>query len=122
MLWNERSDGDGATVDRPQDCLTPENGHEKDVLAIQTMDNGPQWPERQSDNVPAESPCLPTHDILRNISTLLRLSKGLKLVDVLFLIDRIISEDQRLTNRAEGVFNPIEICTSLLISPGSADH
>ena len=31
MLRNERSDGDGATVDRLQDRLTPENGHEKDV-------------------------------------------------------------------------------------------
>ena len=121
MLRNERSDGDGATVDRLQDRLTTENGHEKDVWLsrLWTTDrNG------QCDSLKTHQPkVLPIQPMgRRTSSTLLRLSKGLKFVDVLFLINRIISEDQCLTNRAKGVFNAVEICTTLLISPGRANH
>ena len=60
---------------------------------------------------------------LRSDSThpFLRFAKGLEFVDVFFLVNAVVGQDQSLSDGAQGIFDSVEVATTVRISPRSAD-
>ena len=89
-------------------------GRAGDGLGVESLRAFEEIVHRSSSSVSGLHPLRP--------SGLLGVPEGLKLVHVFLLIDRVVGEDQRLADGAQGIFDPIEIVSSPAIVARGADH